>query len=148
MRRLEVLDQWPLAFAAENGEVVHLIARCRDAGVVAAANLDRRAVDDLIGMPEPVVVDLQELQPEAVLRPKAEIVDLVMVALDRWTVGVVLVRGKSGPATGADGEQLRHEEPPDPAGRTLAEDMLDLAVGLGFVGAVLDLVDVGGPHNE
>src|SRR6516164_5044317 len=85
MGRLEILDQWPLAAAAENGEVVHLIARRRDARVVAAADLDRRAIDHLIGVPEPVVVDLQELQPEAVLRPKAEIVDLVMVALDGRT---------------------------------------------------------------
>ena len=69
-----------------------------------------------------------------------------MAGFVRQAVGVVLVAGKAGPAAGTDGEQLGHQQPADLVMLLLAEDVLDLAVCLGVVGAVLH--KVGLAHVE
>src|ERR1700688_4804763 len=80
--------------------------------------------------------------------PAAKIVHLVVMGLVRQPVGVMLVRGKTGPAARSDGEEFRHEQAADSPGRVLAKNVLDLAVGFRLVRAVLNLVDVGWPYDK
>jgi hypothetical protein len=97
---LEILLQAALAEAAEDGEVVHLVARQHAAGVIALVDQHRGAVDDVVGVARFVVDALEHLEARAVVRAEAEVVAFVVPRLDQVSrgavaaVGVVLVRGK------------------------------------------------------
>jgi hypothetical protein len=140
MGGLEILHQRALAEPAKDGEIIHLVARQHAAGVVALVEADRRAVDDVVGVARLVVDALQHLHAGAVIRPEAEIVGLVMPGLIGQTVGVVLVAGKPRPAALPHGEQLADQQTTNLVVLLLAEDVLDLAVRLGVVRAVLHQV--------
>ena len=102
----------------------------------------------MIGVARLVVLTLQHLHAGAVVRPEAEIVGFVVAGLVGQAVGVVLVAGEPGPATLPDREQLADQQPPYLAVMLLAENMLDLAVGLGVVGTILHQVEPVGAHIE
>ena len=104
--RLKELVQGTLLLTRQHGEVVHLVSRCRDAGVIAARNLECRGIADVKRITEYLTLGLQQLQAKAVIGPKAEVVDLVVTGLFRHAIAVVLVRRIAGPAARADREQF------------------------------------------
>src|SRR5262245_26586284 len=67
--RMEELNQRALALPAKDREIVHLVARCGDARMVAAADLEGRAVDHLERHPQRILLRLHQLQTEAMIRP-------------------------------------------------------------------------------
>ena len=133
MRRLEVLLEAALAEAAEDGEIVHLVAGQRAAGVVAVVEANGGAVDDVIGVTGLAVFALQHLHAGAVIGTETEIVGFVVAGLIRQAICVVLVARESRPAALTDGVKLADQQSSDLAGLFLTEDMFDLAVGLGVV---------------
>ena len=62
--------------------------------------------------------------------------------LDRQSVRVMLVRRETRPSALADGKQLGNQQASDAPSLILPEYVLDLPVGLGFVGAVLDDIEL------
>src|SRR5579862_2298447 len=79
---------------------------------------------------------------------EAKIVNLIVMRLGGQPVRIVLVRRKPRPPPRTDREQFRDEQAPDFPGRFLSQDVLDLPVRLGIVGAVLHRVDVLRAHRE
>ena len=102
----------------------------------------------MVGLSHRVAVLLQDLDAHAMLGPEAEIVRLVMPGLVGKPVGIVLVAGEAGPTALSHGVEFRNQKPPHAAMLLLAQDVLDLAVCLGLVGAVLHDVEIVGAHCE
>ena len=92
MSGLEELHQRALRGASEDGEIVHLVTRRGDAGVVALVDLQSAAVDDMVGLADLSVFTLQQLHAKAVSGTEAEVVDFIVVGFVGQAVGVVLVR--------------------------------------------------------
>ena len=59
-----------------------------------------------------------------------------------------LCGGKTGPATLSDCKEFGDQQPPDLVVVLRAEDVLDLAMCLGVVGAVLHKIDLVGPDGK
>ena len=119
-----------------------------DARMISAGNLEGRGVAYVKRLAELITVALQQLQTEAVIRSKPEIVDLVVAGLAGQAVRVMFVGRISGPPARAHRKQFRHQQPADAPRGLLAENVLDLAMCLGVVGAVLHRIDVLGPYHE
>ena len=96
----------------------------------------------MIGVPRLAVLALEHLHAGAVLRAEPKVVGFVVARFVGKAVGVVLVARESRPAAGTHGEEFADQQPAHLAVLLLAQDVLDLAMRLGVVRAVLHEVEL------
>ena len=113
--------------AGEDVEVVAGVALGDGKGVIALGDQQQIAIVDDVGGVGLAVRGVEPLQPEAVRRVDAVVVDLFQVGLARHVVHVVLV-GRIGGPVAAGREDLHHQQAV--GGERRLDDVVDLARGV------------------
>ena len=134
---VKILYQWVLIQFFENGEVIYVVIGCGYVGMVVFVDQYGGVVVGVEHFVDVLVFVEQKLCVEVGLGIEVEVVDFVMMGFVWQVIGIVFVRRETGSTAGADGQQFADQQPPDAPGRFFAQNMLNLAVSLGLIRAVL-----------
>ncbi len=91
MLRLEGLDQRTLALSTQDGEVVHLVTRGGNTGMISGIECKGRSIDKMKCFADLFALRLKKLHTRSVIGIEAKIVDLVVAGLFRLAISVMFM---------------------------------------------------------